>query len=422
MKKNRIVILVGLALAIGAGAWYLNRPAEAPGGAHGAAAAAGSAGGKGGGAQPPTVVSVVAPVRQDVPIMLSANGTVTPISTVDLHPQTTSTIRKVHIKEGQFVKAGELMFSLDDRGDRANVSKAQAQIARDQATLADLERQYKRSQDLFAQKFIAQSAVDTLRSQVESARALVGAGNATLQAENVNASYTAIRAPMSGRVGAINVYPGSLVQLATSLTTITQLNPINVAFNLPEAALADLLAAQKRGAVTVEASSGAGGTATGSTSNGAGAGAKPAIGKLSFIDNTVDPLAGSIKVKAEFDNSATTLWPGQYVNTRVTVQTIKDAVVIPQTAIITNTKGTSVYVVAEDQSAKSVPVKRLHSFGLNAAVSGLNGDEKVITDGKQNLRPGGKVKLADAARGDKGDKADKADKAGHAGAKTVAAK
>ncbi len=287
----------------------------------------------------------------------------------------------MHIKEGQFVKTGDLMFSLDDRSEHANVEKAQAQVARDQASLQDAERQFKRSEELFAQKFIAQSAVDTLRSQVEAARALLRADQAALAASRVGASYDTIRAPMAGRVGAIGVYPGSLVQLATSLTTITQLNPVNVSFTLPEASLADLLAAQKQGAVPVEAS----------------VGATRASGKLSFIDNTVDPVAGTIRVKAQFDNRDAQLWPGQYVNTLVTVRTLKDAVVIPQTAIISNTRGTFVYTMEADQTALQRPVVRLHAFGLLAAVTGLSGSEKVITDGKQNLRPGAKVREAEAA-------------------------
>jgi multidrug efflux system membrane fusion protein len=385
MIKKNIGLVVGAAAIIGGAAWYLSRDAN------GAATAAGAKGAAGG--QPPTVVNVIVPRRQDVPVTLQANGTVTPISTVDLHPQTTSTIRTVHIKEGQFVKPGELMFSLDDRSDRANVARAQAQVARDLAAMADLERQYQRSQELFAQKYIAQSAVDTLRSQLDAARAAVNANQAALQAERVNASYTAIRAPMAGRVGAINVYPGSLVQMATSLTTITQLDPINVAFTVPEAALGDLLAAQKKGAVTVQAQAG---------------GAAAASGTLSFIDNTVDPQAGSIKVKARFDNRDTSLWPGQYVHTRVTLQTLKDALVIPQAAIITNTRGTFVYVLDAGSSAKQVPVMRVHAFGLDAAVSGLSGDEQVITEGKQNLRPGGKVRLADAAGSGKRDGAGRA--------------
>jgi RND family efflux transporter MFP subunit len=378
MKKTTLVLLVGAAAAIGAGAWYYAQPAAG----HGAESAASATAGQGKqGQQGPTTVNVVTPQRQDVPVLLTANGTVSPISTVDLHPQTTSTIVKVHIKEGQFVKQGELMFSLDSRSENANVEKAQAQVMRDRATLADLERQYQRSMDLLAQKFIAQGAVDTLRSQVEQARAVLNADIAATQAVKVDASYTTIRAPMTGRVGAINVYPGSLVQLSTSLTTVTQLNPINVSFTLPESALAGLLAAQQGGAVPVEVESGG----------------KQFKGKLSFIDNAVDPMAGVIRVKAEFDNSQTQLWPGQYVNTKLTVQTLKDVLVVPQNAIISNTRGTFVYTVAPDQTAVVANIKRLHTFGPYAAVSGLNGDEKIIVEGKQNLRPGGKVRIADAA-------------------------
>jgi RND family efflux transporter MFP subunit len=380
MNKKNVGLIVGVAVVVGAAAWYMN---QGPG-AQAESAAAGGKGGKGG-QQGPTVVNVVAPQRQDVPIVVASNGTVTPLRTVDLHPQTTSTIRQVHIKEGQYVKQGQLMFTLDDREDRANLEKAQAQVARDQASLADVERQYKRSQDLAAQKFIAQSAVDTLRSQVEAARALLKSDQAAAQASHVTTSYTAIRAPMSGRVGAINIYPGSLVQLATSLTTITQLDPITVAFTLPESSLAALLAAQQRGKVEVEARAGSDG--------------KPVLGTLSFIDNTVDATAGTIRVKAQFDNRDASLWPGQYVSTRVTVKTIKDAVVIPQNAIIINAKGTYVYVAEKDQTARLAPIERLYGFGVNAAVSGLAGDEQVITEGKQNLRPGGKVRLAGASEG-----------------------
>jgi RND family efflux transporter MFP subunit len=372
MQKKNLGYLAGAVVLVGAGAWYFTSSGgadqKAPDGKDRA--------------QPPTTVSVVAPLRQDVPVELAANGTVTPLQTVDLRAQTTATIRAVHIKEGQFVKAGTLMFSLDDRSDVANVDKAQAQVARDQATLADVERQYKRSQDLVAQKFLAQSAVDTLKSQVDAARAALQADQAAVRAARVSAGYSSIRAPLSGRVGAINVYPGSLMQPATSLTTITQLDPISVSFTLPESSLGSLLAAQKRGNVAVQASVG---------------NARPLTGKLSFVDNAVDAQSGTIRVKAEFDNRDSTLWPGQYVNTRVTVQTIKDAVVIPQQAIVTNAHGTFVYVAQQDQSAKLVPVARLHAFGLNAAVSGLTGTEQIITDGKQNLRPGGKIRLAKAA-------------------------
>jgi RND family efflux transporter MFP subunit len=376
MKKSSLAYVVGAIAILGGGVWYATH------GDSGAAQAGGAQSKSGNGPQGPTTVSVIAPTRRDVAVVLQANGTVTPVSTVDLHPQTTSTISKVHIKEGQFVKSGELMFSLDDRSQRANVQKAQAQVARDRATLADAERQYQRALDLLEQKFVAQGAVDTLKSQVDSARALLEADIAAARAVGVDASYTAIRAPMTGRVGAINVYPGSLVQLETSLTTVTQLDPINVAFTLPESALGSLLEAKQRGTVPVKVT--------------LGGSDKEINGALSFIDNTVDPVAGVIRVKAQFDNKGSSLWPGQYVNTQLVSHVIKDATVIPQNAIISNTRGTFVYAVDSDQSAKVVNIKRLHSFGDNAAVSGLSGTEKIIVDGKQNLRPGGKVRIAGA--------------------------
>jgi RND family efflux transporter MFP subunit len=186
---------------------------------------------------------------------------------------------------------------------------------------------------------------------------------------------------MSGRVGGINVYPGSLVQLSTSLTTITQLDPINVAFTVPETSLAALLDAQRAGKVPVQVFHRDSKT--------------PIAGQLSFIDNTVDPQAGVIRVKAQFANKDTRLWPGQYVNTEVTVQTLRDALVVPQNAIITNTRGTFVYTVGPDGTARVANVERVHAFGADAAVRGLSGNEKVIVEGKQNLRPGGKVRVAE---------------------------
>ena len=376
MKKNTLATIAIVVAAAAAGTWYMNRDAEA---------GAGQGGPRGkGGAMPPTAVNVVAPQRQDVGVDVAANGTVTPQRTVDLRPHTTSTIRQVHIKEGQFVKAGQLMFSLDDRGDQASLAQAQAEAQQGRATLANLERQYKRSQELVAQKFLSQSALDTQRSQVDAARAALAANSAAVRASQVDASYTSIRAPMAGRVGAIDVYPGSLVQPATSLTTVTQLDPIDVSFTLPESSLGSLLAAQRAGKVTVQAST--------------GPAARPVTGELTFVDNTVNPTTGTIRVKAQFANPEASLWPGQYVTTRVTVQTLRDAVVIPQNAIITNTEGTFVYVVGEGNQARQVKVARLHNFGEYAAVTGLAGNEKVITEGKQNLRPGGKVRPAGGAR------------------------
>lgn len=375
MKKKNVGVIAAIAALVVAGGWYVNQGNDAK--------AEGPGQGPGAGGPPPVTVNVISPERRDVGVELFANGSVTPVRTVNLHPQTVTTIREVHIREGQFVKEGQLMFSLDDRADMANVARAEAQVARDSATLSDLERQYKRSQELVAQNFLAQSALDSLLSQVEAQRALVQSNQAAARATQVSASYTTIRAPMTGRVGAIDVHPGALVQMTTSLTTITQLDPINVSFTLPESTLGALLAAQKQGNVEVRVNPGSNNQE-----------ADPVVGRLSFIDNAVDPQAGTIRVKGEFSNDDTTLWPGQYVTANVVVQTLKNAVVIPQTAIITATNGTFVYVLAEGNSARQVPVQRVYAFGDRAAVTGLKGDEQVITEGKQNLRPGGKVRLA----------------------------
>ena len=316
-------------------------------------------------------------------MVLQANGSVMPISSVDLHPQTTSTITKVHIREGQFVKQGELMFTLDARSEHANVDKAQAQVLRDRASVQDFERQLKRNQDLLSKNFIAQGAVDTLQSQLDAARALLAADQAALRAAQVDSSYTVLRAPQAGRVGAINVYAGSLVQPTTSLTSITQLDPIDVVFTLPESSLSGLLAAQKAGEVAVKALL--------SDADG-----KQLDGKLNFIDNAVDPATGVIKIKARFNNGGTDLWPGQYVNTQLTVRTPQGCAGDPAKrhhhAI---PRGTFVYSMEADNTAKVRKIARVYAFGPNAVVTGLTGDEKVIVDGKQNLRPGGKVRLAE---------------------------
>lgn len=369
MKKTTTGFIAGAAVCIAVGAWYFSRPAATP--------AAGPAS---------VLVNVVAPQRQDVPVALVANGSVTPVRSVELHPQMTSTIAAVHLREGQFVKEGQLMFTLDARTERAAIEKAQAQVVRDRATLFDVERQHRRALELLAQNFIAQGAVDTLQSQVAAAHALLGVDQAALRSAQVEASYALLRAPLSGRVGAINVYPGSLVQPATMVTTITQLDPIDVAFTLPERHLSALLDADKAGPVAVEA-----------TLVDAGS---PIVGALSFIDNAVDPQAGVIRVKASFankENGDGRLWPGQYINARLTLNTLKDALVIPQNAIIDNTLGTFVYVMDADNTARVKNVKRLHAFGLHAAVSGLSADDQVIVEGKQNLRVGTPVRRLPAS-------------------------
>lgn len=375
MKPLKIKILLGSLLLGSIAAWHVIRGPVTT--AQASVPAASEKVPKARGAELPVTVNVVPAVKQDVPIELLANGTVVPLNTVELRPQTTSLLKSVHIKEGQFVRAGELLFALDDRNDRANLDKANAQLARDQATLSDLERQYKRSQELVAQKFISQGASDTLQMQVEGQQALLKSDQAAVQLARIAISYGTIHAPMSGRVGAINVAPGSLLQPGSTLATLTQINPISVSFTVPESSLQSLLEAQKRGAIAVKVK--------------LSAPEKTLSGKLSFLDNAVDPVAGTLRVKALFDNADTALWPGQYVNTQITVSTLKNAVVVPLAAIVTGTSGKFVYAMEPDKTAKPRPIGVLYTFGTHAAVSGLSGAEKVIVEGKQNLRAGSKL-------------------------------
>lgn len=391
MQSLKIKIFFGIILLSGTSAWYLSRGPVTSANASVPTAAEKSA--KARGADAPVAVNIVRAVKQDVPVELQASGTVVPLSTVEIRPQTTNLLKGVHIKEGQFVRTGELLFTLDDRNDRANLDKANAQLARDQASLSDLDRQYKRSQELVAQKFISQGASDTLQMQVEAQQALIKSDQAAVQVEKIAVSYAAIHAPMAGRIGAINVASGSLVQPGSTLVTLTQINPISVSFTVPESSLQSLLEAQKQGAVHVRAT----------RANTV----KPLVGKLSFIDNAVDPVAGTIRVKAQFDNSDTALWPGQYVNTHITVSTLKEAVVVPLAALVTSTSGKLVYSMEEDKTAKSRPIALLYTFGTSAAVSGLTGGEKIIVEGKQNLRAGSKLQEAPPVANAQGDAAKK---------------
>ncbi|WP_374565359.1 efflux RND transporter periplasmic adaptor subunit [Ideonella sp.] len=326
---------------------------------------------------PPVGVTTVTAVQRDLAVELTATGTVAPLSSVDMRPQLTSVVSKVHIREGQFVKAGELLFTLDSRTDEAKVAQAQAQVARDQAALADAQRQLTRSRELLAQNFISQGAVDANQATVDAQTALVASDRAALAAARVALGYARVTAPSAGRAGTINVYPGSAVQAnTTTLVTITQLDPIAVAFSLPQRHLADALAALPGGGAPVSAT--------------LPEGASKLEGRLKFVDNLVDPASGTVKVKAVFDNPGGKLWPGAFVNVAMTARTLKGAVVVPQAAIIQSARGDIVYVV-QDGKAQARPVQLVHAEGENAAVTGVQAGDKIVLDGRQNLRPGAAV-------------------------------
>lgn len=369
----------GLTLAVLAGCGRNTEGGAPPGGAASAPAAAASA-------PPPQNVSVM-PVRQaDVPVTVEASGTVTALQSVDLRAQTTSTVAQVLVKDGQNVKKGELLFRFDDRADRAALDKARAQLARDRAALADLERQWNRAKELKAQNFIAQNAVDSAQANAEAGQALVRSDEAAVQAAQVAVSYNELRAPISGRAGIVNVYPGSLVQAnasAVPLVNIAQLDPIGISFTVPETQLASLLAATRGGELAVEAL----------LPPGSPRGAAAVKGRVTAVDNLVDASTGTIKVKAEFANAAQTLWPGQYLRVRVTLRTLQGVTVVPQAALIIRGNERSVYVVGPDNTARLVPVQVRAALGEQAVVEGLEATAQVVMDGKQNLRPGTPLRI-----------------------------
>ena len=347
--------------------------------ASGSGASASAASGAASGAGDPSVsISSVRAQKRDVDVVLDATGIVTALNSVDVRPQVSSVITQVHIREGQFVKKGQLLFTLDARNDEVNVTKAKAQLAKDMASLADAQRQLARSRDLYAQNFISQGAVDTNQTLVEAQQAVVASDRATIEATQVGLSYSRIVAPSAGRAGAINVYTGSTVQpTGAVLVTITQLDPIAVGFNLPQRNLADALQTLRSGGGTVQAL----------LPEGRGT----ILGQLRFVDNSVDAGSGTVRVKAQFDNPEEKLWPGAFVNIRLAVQILKNAVVVPQASIIQGPRAKILYIVDNANKAVARTVEVTYPFGEEAVVTGVRAGERVVVDGRQNLRPGATV-------------------------------
>ncbi len=393
-KFKTLIIVAALAAASGAAFTYYKSSYKAAG--EGATAKAGGSGPAGAAQNRPVTVSTIIALKRDYDVRITANGVVTALNTVDIRPQVSSTIAKVHIKEGQFVKAGDVLFTLDSRVDEVNLAKAQAQLDKDLASLADFQRQLVRNKDLVSKKFVAQSVADTSQTQVDAQQAVIASDKAAVNAARVALSYNRIVAPSAGRTGIISVFPGSLVQPATAtpLVSITQMDPVAIAFPLPQRNLPDALESLRRSDSYVMAN-------------------LPDTtvkfkGKLQFVDNAVDAASGTIKVKAVFDNKELKLWPGAYANLELSVQTLKDVVVVPQDAVIVGPRGSSVYIVDAEGKAIMKPVVVTNSFGNDAVVTGIEAGSKVVLDGKQNLRPGASVKErnGDGKEG-KGNKADK---------------
>ena len=389
--NKKIVGAVAVAttvLAFGAWHWSSN---PAPSDTLGSAAAPGA----GAASSPPVSVSTVRADKRDYEVQLEATGTVTALNSVDVKPQVASVITKVHIREGQFVKAGEPLFTLDARSDEANVLKAQAQLQKDLASLADAQRQLTRSRELFTQNFISQGAVDTNQALFDAQKAVVASDRAAIEAAKVGLSFSRIVATAAGRAGAIGVFAGSYVQPSSPpLVTITQLDPIAIAFSLPQRNLPEALQSLRDG----------GGKVTAILPEGRGS----LGGKLNFVDNAVDPSSGAVHVKAGFDNKEQKLWPGAFVPVKLSVQTLKDVTVLPQASIVQGARGKVVFVIEPDNKAGMRSIEVVTAAGTDAVVTGVRPGERVVVDGRQNLRPGVTVierpagGASDAASGGRG--------------------
>lgn len=357
----------------------------------------------------PVPVSAQPVEKKSIPIQIRAIGNVEASSTVQIRSLVSGELLKVHFAEGQTVKKGELLFTLDQRPFEAALEQAQANLAKDQAQeavaqavlerdlaqLNNAKKQAERYKELLKQGVVSQELSDQYRLNVETATAVVEADKASLNnaqsilkadqaaIENtkIQLTYTRIQSPMDGRTGNLMVYAGNLVRAndTTPLVTINQVDPVFVSFSVPEKDLNQIK--------------------TYRTSSGFGIAANPpdndklkVTGQLTFIDNTVDLTTGTIRLKGSFQNAEGLLWPGQFVNVTLTLTTQPDALVVPSRAVQTGQEGPIVYVVEADQTVKIRKVTTGPTVeNLTVITSGVQVGETVVTDGHLRLIPGAKV-------------------------------
>lgn len=327
------------------------------------------------------LVSVIDARSMDIPIDLTAQGHIVPLNFVDIRPQLSAIVLTVHFREGEDVKAGQLLFTLDDRDARAQLLKAEAQGALIAAQLADARRELQRAQALVASKFVALSAADAAAGKVDALLAQSRAAAADALGARTMLAHARILAPITGRAGAVALHPGSLAQTGATapLVTIAQFSPVGVEFSLPEQNLPVLLAAREAGTVHISLDGGA-----------------EDDGRLVFINNTINRDSATINVKASFPNRRQTMWPGGFARIVVHAGVSRAAVVLPPQAVQEGPGGRFVFLMGADSNVAARPVTLLRVQDGRAVVAGLSGGEKVVLEGGQNLRTGMRVELAQA--------------------------
>jgi multidrug efflux system membrane fusion protein len=332
----------------------------------------------------PAVPVLIAPVtRKPMPVRLDAIGSVQPIATVAVKSRVDGQIAEVKISDGQAVKTGDVLFILDTRAAEAQLRLAEASLAKDKAQLENAKRDVARFKPLTEKEFVSHQQFETAQTTAASLEATVLGDQATVDNFKVQLTYYTIRSPMDGRVGTIALKTGNNVkaQDTISLVTINQIKPIYVSYAVPQRELPGIRAAVGSGTVPVQASV-------------PGDPGQPITGKIFFFDNQIDPTTGTISLKAIFDNADERLWPGEFVNVSTTLRVDSDAIVVPASAVQVGQNGSFIYVVKADNTVEFRPVTVSRTINGEAVVAkGLNGDERVVTDGQLRLTNGSRVEI-----------------------------
>jgi membrane fusion protein, multidrug efflux system len=329
-------------------------------------------------------VKVASTAEQPMPFVLTSIGTVEALRTASVGSQVGGVVTKISFREGDVVRAGQVLIQLDPRPFRAVLEQANAALARDRARAETARLDAERSKRLFEENVLSVAEWDQKRAEAEALAATVRADSATVATARLNLEYASIRAPISGRTGRLVVNAGDYVRAATSepLVTIVEPHPIRVRFTIPERDV-PLLQRHLRAGPRVEIRPGS---------------AAPRGGKLIFVDNAVDPVSGTLLLKGEFANVDGSLVPGQFVDVRLILYVAERAIVIPAQAVSTGQQGTYVYIVGPDSTVAVRPVEIEHTQDELAVVrSGLEPGESVVTDGQLRLSPGARVVIRTSA-------------------------
>jgi multidrug efflux system membrane fusion protein len=395
-ERRRVWIAVIIFVLIGAGAaaFYYTRTSEAPAAD---VAAKGKGKGKGGPNANRPVPVLAGPVRTaDVGVYLTGLGTVTPLATVTVRSRVDGQLNRVLFREGEFVKSGQLLAEIDPRPFQVQLTQAEGQLAKDQALLKNALIDLDRYKTLFAQDSVAKQQLDTQAALVRQYEGTIKADQGVVDNAKLQLTYSRVTAPLGGRIGLRQVDPGNIVRAsdANGLVVITQLQPISVIFTIPEDSVATVMRRLKAGEkLPVEAWDRAEKT-------------RLANGTLMTVDNQIDPTTGTVKLRAQFTNQDFSLFPNQFVNARMLVDTLHEATVVPVAAVQRGNQGTFVYVVKPDNTVTVRPVKLGPTQREIVAIeSGVTPGEQVVTDGADRLREGARIEIADRSqRPEKGGK------------------